>query len=158
MSQPNPLSWTLFFKKHKTSVLLMLPPSETITTTQATLLRALQSRGLTEINGDPIPEDPSEIELGVPVDRNDPGKGWTKLELEAPQFNEDEAPKRGGGKKTAAPLSLQAAELRNGQGIAFRFRKRIERTPEGDELSDLELEDPGWDVIVPSLDDEEEAS
>jgi hypothetical protein len=140
------------------SVLLMLLPSETITTTQATLLKALQSRGLTEINGDPVPEDPSMIEFGVAVDKNDPGKGWTKLELEAPQFNENDAPKRGAAKKSAAPLSLQAAELRNGQQVAFRFRKRDEGTQTTDELLDLDLEDPGWDVILPSLDDEEEES
>ncbi|KAE8352650.1 hypothetical protein BDV28DRAFT_122615 [Aspergillus coremiiformis] len=156
MPQPDPLSWTLLFKKHKTTLLLMLPPSETITTAQSTLLQALQSRGVKDINGDPTPEDPSEIELGIAVDKNDLGKGWTKLELQASQFSEDEAPKRGGGRKSAAPLSLQAAELRNGQWIAFRFRKRRKETEPTDNLIDLELEDPGWDVILPSLDDEEE--
>ncbi|KAB8229114.1 uncharacterized protein BDW43DRAFT_289345 [Aspergillus alliaceus] len=156
MSQPDPLSWTLLFKKHKTTVLLMLPPSETITTAQSTLLRALRSRGLEEINGDPVPEDPSDIEFGIAVDKNDLGKGWTKLELQAPQFDEDEAPRRGAGKKSAAPLTLEAAELRDVQPIAFRFRKHSEETKLTDELLDLEQEDPGWDVIVPSLDEEEE--
>ncbi|EIT78516.1 hypothetical protein F9C07_8942 [Aspergillus flavus] len=156
MSQPDPLSWTLLFKKHKMTVLLMLPPSATIPSVQATLLRALQSRGLTEINGDPVPEDSSDIEFGVAVDRNDLGKGWTKLEFQTPQFDEDEAPKRGAGRRSAAPLSLQAAEIRNGQPVAFRFRKRGEETETAEELIDLELEDPGWDVVLPSLDDEEE--
>ncbi|KAA8647309.1 hypothetical protein EYZ11_009807 [Aspergillus tanneri] len=155
MSQADPLSWTLLFKKHKTTVLLMLPPSKTITSAKLTLLSALNSRGLTEINGDKIPEDPSEIEFGVAVDKNDLEKGWTKLELDVPQFSDDETPKRGAGKKKAAsPLTLQTAELRNGQPIAFRFRKHKEIEDE-DEI-DLELEEPGWDVVLPSLDDEED--
>ncbi|GMF79990.1 unnamed protein product [Aspergillus oryzae] len=110
----------------------------------------------TQINGDPVPEDSSDIEFGVAVDRNDLGKGWTKLEFQTPQFDEDEAPKRGAGRRSAAPLSLQAAEIRNGQPVAFRFRKRGEETETAEELIDLELEDPGWDVVLPSLDDEEE--
>ncbi|PWY73787.1 hypothetical protein BO94DRAFT_524702 [Aspergillus sclerotioniger CBS 115572] len=159
MSLPDPLSWTLLFKKHKTTVLLMLPPSETIATTKESLLSALQSRGLQDINGDIIPEDSSDIELGVPVDKNDLEKGWTRLEVEVSAFDNDDAPKRGAAKKGTGALTLQGAEIRNGQPIAFRFRKargESEETEKGDEMIDLELDDPGWDVIVPSLDDEEE--
>ncbi|RAL00606.1 uncharacterized protein BO80DRAFT_382634 [Aspergillus ibericus CBS 121593] len=159
MSHPDPSSWTLLFKKHKTTVLLMLPPSETIATTKESLLSALQSRGLQEINGDLVPEDPSEIEFGVPVDKNDLEKGWTRLEVEVPAFDNDDAPKRGAAKKGTGALTLQAAEIRNGQPIAFRFRKPkgdAEETEKEDDMIDLELDDPGWDVIVPSLDDEEE--
>ncbi|PYI01039.1 hypothetical protein BO78DRAFT_354447 [Aspergillus sclerotiicarbonarius CBS 121057] len=159
MSRPDPLSWTLLFKKHKTTVLLMLPPSETIATTKESLLNALQSRGLQEINGDSVPEDPSEIEFGVPVDKNDLEKGWTRLEVEVPGFDNDDAPKRGAAKKGTGALTLQAAEIRNGQPIAFRFRQPkgdSEESEKGDDMIDLELDDPGWDVIVPSLDDEEE--
>ncbi|KAE8146435.1 hypothetical protein BDV25DRAFT_50761 [Aspergillus avenaceus] len=154
MVQPDPSSWTLSFKKHKTTVLLMLPPSEPITTAQARLLEALRSRGLTDINGDPVPEDSSDIELGVAIDKSDLAKGWIKLELQAPQF-EDEAPRRGAGKKAAAPLSLQAAELKNGQAVAFRFRKESPEAQSTDELIDAELEDPGWDVVLPTLEEEE---
>ncbi|GKZ34121.1 hypothetical protein AbraIFM66950_004260 [Aspergillus brasiliensis] len=158
MSQPDPLSWTLLFKKHQTTVLLMLPPSETIATAKETLLKALKSREIQEINGDAVPEDPSQIEFGVAVDKNDLEKGWTRLEAEVPAFDDDNAPKRGAAKKSAGALTLQAAELRNGQPIAFRFRKHKVASEEGltEEMIDLELDDPGWDVIVPSFDDEEE--
>ncbi|KAL4925598.1 uncharacterized protein BDV17DRAFT_294335 [Aspergillus undulatus] len=146
-AQQDPLSWTLLFKKHKTTVILVLPPSETIIGTKTTLLKALQARGLSDINGDPVPQYPSEIELGIAVDKNDLEKGWTSLE--APQPDDDEAPKRGG--KKAASLSLKAADINSGQSIAFRFRRP-------GSSADLDLEDPGWDVVLPSLDDEEEAA
>ncbi|KAL2801374.1 hypothetical protein BJX66DRAFT_289663 [Aspergillus keveii] len=147
MAQPDALSWTLLFKKHRTTVLLMLPPSESINNTKSALLNALQSRGLTEINGDPVPKDSQEIEFGVAIDKNDMEKGWTSLE--SLELDEDNAPKRGMGKK-AASTSLKFAEINNGQSIAFRFRQA--RNNE----DDLDLVDPGWDVILPSLDDEEE--
>ena len=137
----------------------MLPPSETIATAKESLLNALQSRGLQDINGDIIPEDPSEIEFGIPVDKNDLEKGWTRLEIEGPAFDNEDVPKRGAAKKSTGAPTLQAAEIRNGQPIAFRFRKpkgESEETGMGDEMIDLELDDPGWDVVVPSLDDEEE--
>ncbi|EAU29768.1 conserved hypothetical protein [Aspergillus terreus NIH2624] len=153
MSKPDPLSWTLLFKKHKTTVLLMLPPSETIANAKIALLEALQSRGLKEINGDAVPEDPSDIELGIPVDKNDLEKGWTKLELDLPEFDEDGAAKRA-GKKSASSLTLQAADVKNGKPIAFRFRQHKDETDQTD--IDLELEDANWDVVLPNLDDEEE--
>ncbi|KAI9037776.1 uncharacterized protein KD926_000039 [Aspergillus affinis] len=157
-SQVDPLSWTLLFKKHKTTVLLTLPPSESIITVKATLLKALQSREIKEINGAPVPEDPSEIEFGVAVDKNDLEKGWTRLEPDISQFDDDdddEAPRRGAGKNTASSLTLQSAELRNGQSIAFRFQEPKENGGAEDDIT-LELEDPGWDVVLPSLDEEEE--
>jgi len=154
-SKPDPLSWTLRFKKHKTTVLLMLPANESIASTKEILLKALKSRGLTEINGDPVPDDPSEIEFGVPVDRNELDKGWTKLDVEMPELASEGVTKKGVvGKKNGGNITLQAADIRDGQPIAFRFRKSSEDNKDKDEL-ELELDDPGWDVIVPSLDDEE---
>ncbi|TQB68725.1 hypothetical protein MPDQ_002881 [Monascus purpureus] len=171
--QDDPRSWTLLFKKHKTTVLLMLQPHETITTAKEALLKALQVRGIKEINGDTVPDSPSEIEFGVAVDRNDLDKGWTRLEVEAPTFGKEEsssANKGAAAKKnnSSSFVSLQAADIRNGQSIVFRFRKRREETEGGDQDQNqdqpdldnigLEFEDPGWDVVVPRLDDEEEAS
>ncbi|KAL2803211.1 hypothetical protein BJX63DRAFT_412792 [Aspergillus granulosus] len=126
----------------------MLLPSESINNTKIALLNALQARGLTEINGDPVPKSAQEIEFGVAIDKNDLEKGWTSLE--GLELDEDDAPKRGAGKK-AASTSLKAVEISNGQSIAFRFRQTGNNAED-----DLDLVDPGWDVIVPSLDDEEE--
>ncbi|KAL4875930.1 hypothetical protein BJY04DRAFT_200812 [Aspergillus karnatakaensis] len=146
MSQADPLSWTLLFKKHRTTVLLMLPPSESIPSTKAALLRALHARGLKEINGDTVPKEPSDIEFGVAVDKNDLEKGWTSLE--GLRLDDDEGPR-----KKSAALSLKAVEISNGQSIAFRFRISTD-SPE--DAASLNFEDPGWDVVVPSLDDDEE--
>lgn len=172
-SKPDPRSWTLLFKKHKTTVLLMLQPHETITSAKEALLKALQVRGIKEINGDAVPDSSSEIELGVAVDRNDLDKGWTRLEVEAPTLGEEESSsaKKGAAAKknnSSSFVSLQAADIRNGQSIVFRFRKCREGTEGGDQDQNqdqpdldnigLEFEDPGWDVVVPRLDDEEEAS
>ncbi|BCR85294.1 uncharacterized protein ACHE_20752S [Aspergillus chevalieri] len=161
MSNPDPLSWTLLFKKHKTTVLLMLLPQESITNTKTALLNALKARGLTEINGDPLPEDASDIEFGVAVDKNDLEKGWTRLEVGGPDFAEEEESKKNAGKKASGSISLQGVDLRNGQSIAFRFKKLVDGEKavkkDGEDIDiDLELEDPGWDVVVPKFDDEEE--
>lgn len=130
----------------------MLPPTNTIATTKELLLGSLQSRGLQEINGDAIPNDASDIEFGVPVDKNDLEKGWTSLEPDVPQ---ELLTKSTGRKATAGQGTLQAAELKNGQSIAFRFRKRGgEDDKQGDTIDDLE--DPGWDVILPKYEEEEE--
>lgn len=139
----------------------MLLPQETITNTKTALLNALKARGLSEINGDALPEDASDIEFGVAVDKNDLEKGWTRLEVEGPDFTEEEALKKNAGKKVNGTISLQAADLRNGQSIAFRFKKHSDGDKavkkDGEDIDiDLDLEDPGWDVVVPKFDDEEE--
>jgi hypothetical protein len=132
-------------------VLLLLQPHESVTSAKDKLLQALKSRQLRDINGDAIPEDPAEIELGVPVDRSDLDKGWMALTMDAP--GEENGAKKIAGKKNASD-TLQAAGLQNGHSVAFRFRK----PNAGDEAdTDMDLNDPGWDVIIPSFDDEEEA-
>lgn len=127
-------------------MLIQLPPHESLTKAKESLLQSLKSRNITDINGDPIPDDASQIELGVAVDKADPEKGWTRLEVET-----------GASKQSRGGVNLQAADLRNGQAIAFRFRKEQQGTEEqGDIDLDIDVEDPGWDVVLPSLDDEDE--
>ncbi|KAJ5095767.1 hypothetical protein NUU61_005123 [Penicillium alfredii] len=155
MSRTDPRAATLFFKKHKTTVLLVLQPHESLESAQEKLLQALKSRGLTDINGDPIPDDPSDIEFGVAVDRHDLDKGWTRLDAEVPELNENGS-KKGAGRPKKPDFSLQAAGLQDGHPVAFRFRKPTPEA-EGAELDmDLDHEDPGWDVVVPSFEYEEE--
>ncbi|EED16570.1 conserved hypothetical protein [Talaromyces stipitatus ATCC 10500] len=151
---PDPLSWTLRFKKHKTTVMLMLPAQASIQSTKEKLHSALRSRGLSQINGDPIPDDASQIEFGTPIDRNDLEKGWVRIDPKVDENGDSETKKPSAGrpKKGALTDSLQAANIRDGQAIAFRFRKASEGK---DSDEDEDLEDPGWDVSIPSLDDEE---
>ncbi|KAJ5960078.1 uncharacterized protein N7479_007228 [Penicillium vulpinum] len=130
---------TLLFKKHKTTVLLMLQPHESLDFTKEKLLEALKSREVKDINGDLLPDDSSNIELGEPVDRADPEKGWRRLQTES-------------GNK---PVTLMEAGLQNGQSIAFRFHKSSEGQNDGLDM-DLDDEDPGWDVVMPIYEEEEE--
>lgn len=125
----------------------MLPAQESIQSTKEKLHSALKARGLTQINGDPIPDDPSEIEFGAPIDRNELEKGWIRLDVPVEENGDSATKKPGAGrpKKSSLTDSLQAADIRDGQAIAFRFKK----------TADGEDEDAGWDVLVPSLDDEE---
>lgn len=123
----------------------MLPSQESVASTKEKLLKALQARGLKEINGDTIPESPSDIELGAPIDRNQLERGWITMD---PLVEENDRPTLKKGIKKGPPNSLQAADVQNGQAIAFRFRT----SSDGDGLDG----DPGWDVVIPSLDDEPE--
>lgn len=123
----------------------MLPAQESIASTKEKLLKALNARGLKEINGDTTPENPSDIELGVPIDRNQLERGWITMD---PLVEESDKPAPKKGTKQVPSNSLQAANVRNGEAIAFRFRT----SSDGDDLGG----DPGWDVVIPSLDDEPE--
>lgn len=153
-SKSDSRSCTILFKKHKTTVLLSLQPHESLTSAKEKLLEALASRGLRDINGDAVPTDPAEIELGVPVDKSDLEKGWMRLSTDIPGQDDDAAARKTTARSKAAE-TLQAAGLQNGALVAFRFRQPTEAAA-GDELdTDLELTDPGWDVVIPSFDDEE---
>lgn len=134
---------TVLFKKHKTTVLLSLQPHEPLTAVKEKLLEAFKSRNMIEINGEPLPSDSALIEFGVPVDRSDLVKGWNLLQSAGGEESKGTAGKR------ASSGTVIAAGLDNGYLVAFRFRK------EGDEV-DAGLNDPGWDVVIPSFDDEEE--
>lgn len=134
---------TVLFKKHKTTVLLSLQPHEPLTAVKEKLLEAFKSRNMIEINGEPLPSDSALIEFGVPVDRSDLEKGWNLLQSAGGEESKATAGKR------ASSGTVLAAGLDNGHLVAFRFRKA------GDEV-DAGLNDPGWDVVTPSFDDEEE--
>lgn len=126
---------------------------ETLDTAKDKLLEALKSRGLNDINGDSIPDSSFDIELGVPVDRADLEKGWKHLEADELELDEDDVPKKNKGKSKKDSLTLLEAGVQNGHAIAFRFRTYNE-AQNGDEMN-LDVGDPGWDVVVPDYDDEE---
>jgi hypothetical protein len=141
---------TLLFKKHKTTVLLSLQPHEPLTAVKEKLLEAFKSRNMTEVNGEPIPSESALIEFGVPVDRSDLEKGWNLLQTDGADAAKTTAGKR------ASSGTILAAGLASGHLVAFRFRKPGD-VPASDEVdADIELNDPGWDVVIPSFDDEEE--
>ncbi|KAJ5551542.1 hypothetical protein N7535_000514 [Penicillium sp. DV-2018c] len=132
---------TLLFKKHKTTVFLMLQPHVSLETTKEKLLEGLRARGLNDINGDPLPDDSFDIEFGEPVDKSDYEKGWRLLQAETQGLEDEGSLKKNKGKSANESITLLEAGIENGHSIAFRFRKPNE-------------EDPGWDVIMPSFEDE----
>ncbi|KAK2744588.1 hypothetical protein FQN57_004193 [Myotisia sp. PD_48] len=147
MAESKALHWTLRFKQHNITVLLLVPPAESFASIKETLLTALKSRGIHEINGKTVPEDSSEIEFGFPVDRHNLEKGWRTLD-QSGLVN---------GKKSDLALTPRGADLKDFQAVAFRFRKVPEQRDQTDE-DELarELEDPGWDVMVPAYEDDDE--
>lgn len=83
------------------------------------------------------------------MDRSDLDKGWMSLTMDV--SGQENGAKTG---KKKSSDTLQAAGLQNGHSVAFRFRK----SGAGDNVdTDIDLNDPGWDVIIPSFDEEEEA-
>ncbi|KAJ5389944.1 uncharacterized protein N7496_001012 [Penicillium cataractarum] len=149
-AKPDSRATTLLFKKHKSTVLLSLQPHEPLTAVKEKLLEAFRSRNMTEINGEPVPSDSALIEFGVPVDRSDLEKGWRLL----PTDGED-ATKTTAGKR-ASSGTLLAAGLDNGHLVAFRFRSPGDVQGSDEVDADVDLNDPGWDVVIPSFEDEEE--
>ncbi|KAI3139054.1 uncharacterized protein N7518_006752 [Penicillium psychrosexuale] len=144
---------TVLFKKHKTTILLMLQPHESLYFIKKRLLDALKSRNITNINGDIVPDSTSDVEFGEPVDRADLEKGWKRLQADVPGMDNEGAPKRNMNKNDS-PTVMEAG-LENGYSIAFRFHKSTEDQNGGLDM-DLDGEDPGWDVIMPTYEDEPE--
>jgi hypothetical protein len=141
-NQSDSRALTLLFKKHKTTVLLMMQPHVSLAIAKEKLLEALRARGLNDINGDPLPDDSFDIEFGEPVDRADYEKGWKPLQADTQDLDIDGGLKKNKGKSTNESPTLLEAGFENGHPIAFRFRKPSEG------------QNPGWDVIMPSYEDE----
>ncbi|KAF3483862.1 uncharacterized protein GIQ15_03186 [Arthroderma uncinatum] len=149
MAEP---TWTLRFKNHNVTVLLLISPVEPFDSIKTSLLEALNSRGIKEINGKVVPDDAADIEFGVPLDRNNLEKGWQPLAIRS----EGAGKAAGKGKSTVFNSSPQGADLRDSQAVAFRFRKPSERDASKDGDLDMDLDEPGWDVLVPTYDDEDD--
>lgn len=103
-----------------------------------------------EINGEPIPSDSALIDFGVPVDRSDLEKGWKLLQTDGGDTSKSTAGKR------ASSGTVLAAGLDNGHLVAFRFRKPGDVPANDEDDADIYSNDPGWDVVIPTFDDEEE--
>ncbi|CAF9918684.1 MAG: hypothetical protein HETSPECPRED_003832 [Heterodermia speciosa] len=151
----DPSQWTLRFKYHRTTIILLVAPTASFSTIKSSLLTSIRATGLTSIPPDPspIPTSPDDVILGLPLDRNELDKGW--IDLLIPE--EDSTDTSGGqgagkGKKekgtgvrkgSVLNESPLGAGLRDGDVVAFRWRK--ERGEEGE-----------WDVVIPSFDEEDE--
>ncbi|PGG97925.1 hypothetical protein AJ79_09038 [Helicocarpus griseus UAMH5409] len=151
MSEPDSLKWTLRFKNHNVTILLLASPTQSLDSLKDELLRSLRVRNIAEINQHPVPEDPAEIEFGVPIDRNNLDKGWERL---TPPTQEGENEKQPIRNRKAANATIEWLGLKDSQAVAFRFRKPTEGEDE-DELG-IGFNDPGWDVLIPKYDAEDD--
>lgn len=120
--------------------------SQSFTSIKQDLLEAILSTGLSELNGHPLPSDPDDVILGVPIDKNDSDKGWVKIRI--PEAKEDE---EGGHKSkkvkrdSVVNSSPLGAGLKDGSMVAFRFK-----TDEEDDLTE-----EGFDVVMPVYEEED---
>ncbi|KAL2042115.1 hypothetical protein N7G274_005303 [Stereocaulon virgatum] len=142
---PNQQQWTLRFKQHKTTVLLFVTQSQSFTSIKEDLLDAMKARGIKDINGNLLPSDPEAIVFGVPIDKNDPGKGWVPLEI--PEVSDTDTKGKGVKKGSVLNQSPLGAGLKDGAMLAFKFR-------DVDAQDVMELDDE-WDVVIPTYDEED---
>ncbi|KAL9595616.1 MAG: hypothetical protein Q9219_006322 [cf. Caloplaca sp. 3 TL-2023] len=137
---------TLRFRQHKTTILLFISPHQSMISVKENLLEAIKSTRVSEINGNPLPSNPEDVILGVPIDHKDPNQGW--IDLEIPDF-EDDSGRKGNKKPSVLNATPMGAGLKDGMVLAFKFRKESS----GDDLMDLDHNE--WDVVMPKYDDEE---
>ena len=168
--QPNPRTWTLRFKHHRTTVLIHVDPLQKWATIRSDLLRALeQTHPSGQINDHKIPKNTNDILLARPADINDLSRGWVSLDTD--HFPDDvtgkgkakvtaKKPEKGSSSSTRDCPS--AVGLKDGSVVAFKFRSESDDTGnidvddedklDGDTLvGDIDAEQ--WDVIIPSLEE-----
>ena len=103
-----------------------------------------------------IPDSAEDVELGVPIERNNLKKGWVRLEILEQEITDNKGSKRTiGGKKSILNLSPKGADLKDGHALAFRFRKHSTSHVDEDSDMEIDIDDPGWDVQIAAYDDEE---
>lgn len=165
---PQPSHITLLLRHHKSTTLISVSPTQSFESIKDLLLAALKAREVSSLHNESDPTDPTplpssaaDLEFGVLIDKKDASKGWTLL---TPDLATAAA---SSGKKKAASKSGDVnspagAGLVDGSWLAYRVRKSTQT--EGDDANigedgdvDIDMEeDPGWDVVLPSFEDEEE--
>jgi hypothetical protein len=150
---PKPHMWTLRFKHHKTTIFLFVDQQQPFSSIRADLLSTLKKRGVAELDGQDLPEDPEDLILGVPLNKNNPRKGWIALHIPATTARDGKGEAVStGGKKSVLNETPLGAGLKDGAMLAFKIRKNGPQADDGSDLDDNE-----WDVLTPSYDDEEAA-
>ena len=80
----------------------------------------------------------------MPKDKNDISKGWVPLKI--PEVEEEETKGKGVKKGSVLNGSPLGAGLKDGAMLAFKFTN-------GASEDEMDIDD-GWDVVIPSYDDE----
>ena len=162
---PSPDMITLLFKCHKSTVALSVLPTKPFAEIKPLLLGALHSRNIKTLpNSDmPLPEDPEVLEFGVLADKKDASKGFVPMEIKEQEVNGPSGTKkRVGGKNSIINQSPHGAGLSDGAWVAFRAKpeRKALQVQDDDDMEgtpDIDIEeDPGFDVVLPSFEDEAE--
>lgn len=179
-TRPSPSTWTVRFKRHKTTVLLHADSQETIASIKQELLNALRetsSDGITE--GTPLPDRPEEIYLARPRDINDHSAGWKRVAdcQGAGRGRGRAVPSKGKGKekegssrppKGVDAESLKTLGFKDNAVLAFKFASEVEsegdaKKRKADAMEEDELTFEGededdiqehWDVMIPKWEDQ----
>lgn len=153
VTQPTPSHITLLLKHGRSTTVLSALPDTPLSTLKQQLLDVLSARNISHLPGSPtpLPSSPSDLELGVLIDKHEPQKGWVLTEsISALSSSKNSKKKVKGAVETVGDL-----EIKDGGWIAYRIRG----PPIGGEDDDGEeieaFEDLGWNVEIPSFDDEE---
>ncbi|GAB7344638.1 hypothetical protein MBLNU457_3123t1 [Dothideomycetes sp. NU457] len=142
--KPTPQTWTLRLKNKRTTIVLHVDRTLSLSVLKADLLLALQTAHPdNKLNSQTIPKDASSIRLAKPLDPSNLSTGgWESIEDVVDSSMLDES---GGKKKTSSGKSKQSplsVGLRDGGAVAFRFA-------DGDE----EPGEENWDVEVSTYED-----
>ncbi|KAH5065722.1 hypothetical protein HBH96_042180 [Parastagonospora nodorum] len=129
MTVPSPQTWTLRLKSRKTTVLLHVDPLQTFSAIKAQLYTALSDTGLKDPETGasiPLPDSPSDIQLGRPIDTHDAQQGFQLGEWEtAAEESGDDGGKGKGKAKAGKSSGIQdcpkGAGLKDGAVLAFRW-------------------------------------
>ena len=105
----------------------------------------MKAAGIRDVNGYLLPSDAEAIIFGLPIDKNDPSKGWVPLEI--PEVSDTDTKGKGVKKGSVLNQSPLGAGLKDGAMLAFKFKD-----PDAQDVMELDDE---WDVVIPKYEDED---
>lgn len=165
---PQPSHITLLLRHHKSVTLISASPSQSFDSIKELLLSALKARNISSLhnasdptNPCPLPSSSDQLDLGTLIDKKDASKGWTLITPDlaaATSTKKKSTTTKSAGTDTPAGLGLV-----DGSWLAYRVSNGSGRDSDkpavdanGDVTVDADMqEDQGWDVVLPSFDDEE---
>jgi len=156
---PTPEHLTLLLKHGKSTTVLSALPTQRLSEVKTMLLTALESRGISTFPGTDIllPTEADELEFAVLIDRRDPQKGWVNAEDGISLATSKPGKKKAANKPSGPVENVADLELKDGAWIAYRLKTSDMDIMQEGSSPDIEMrEDPGWNVTIPSYDEEEE--
>jgi hypothetical protein len=167
-SLPEPSHITLLLRHHKSVTLISVSPNQSFDSIKQLLLSALQARGIPSLHNTsdptaptPLPSSPDYLDLGILIDKKDPSKGWKPI---TPGVNATSSGKKKASNKSTDTNTPDGLGLVDGSWLAYRVSadksgssSKVDEDNDENNGMDVTLpDDPGWDVVIPSFEEEEE--